>query len=503
MKASLNEKPAAIPKSIASRLKTAQKAECPPMFTRYRCDDFYDEMVCETGDIRSWYQFFTDSMSNLGFGEMVHRQRAAEKAFMSMGITFNVYRDGAGVERIFPFDIIPRIIGTQEWDKIERGLTQRINALNLFIRDIYGDKNIIKDGIIPAEVVYSSAGYLKQCEGLKTPKGLWAHVSGIDIIKHSDGINYVLEDNLRVPSGVSYVLGNREIMKRTFPEVFERIEVRPVNDYPLRLHEILEYLSPREKPTVVVLTPGIYNSAYFEHSFLAQQMGVELVEGRDLVVQDGYVHMRTTRGFKRVDVIYRRIDDTYLDPKHFNPDSVLGVPGLFDVYLKGHVALANAPGTGVADDKVIYAYVPKMIKYYLEEKPILPNVPTYMCWNDKEREHVINNIGKMVVKAANQSGGYGMLVGPHATKKEQTAFKDKIRKHPREYIAQPTMALSRIPTIIEEEVKGRHVDLRPYILCGKEVYILPGGLTRVALREGSLVVNSSQGGGSKDTWVLR
>ena len=503
MKASLNEKPAAIPKMIAPRLTAAKQTVSPPMFSRYRLDDFYDEMVCESGSIRGWYQFFTDSMGNLGFGEMIQRQRAAEKAFMSMGITFNVYRDGAGVERIFPFDIIPRIIDTQEWDKIERGLTQRIKALNLFIQDIYGQKNIIKDGIIPSEVVYSSAGYLKQCEGLKTPKGLWAHVSGIDIIKHSDGINYVLEDNLRVPSGVSYVLGNREIMKRTFPEVFEHIEVRPVNDYPLRLHEILEYLSAREKPTVVVLTPGIYNSAYFEHSFLAQQMGVELVEGRDLVVQDGYVHMRTTRGFKRVDVIYRRIDDTSLDPAHFNPDSVLGVPGLFDVYLKGNVALANAPGTGVADDKVIYAYVPKMIKYYLEEKPILPNVPTYMCWNEKEREHVISNIGKMVVKAANQSGGYGMLVGPHATKKEQTAFKNKIKKFPREYIAQPTMALSRIPTIIEEEVKGRHVDLRPYILCGKDVYVLPGGLTRVALREGSLVVNSSQGGGSKDTWVLR
>ncbi len=496
MKASLKEKPSV-------RIPSTKAGACPAMFSQYLPDKFYDEMVTGRGSIRSWYQFFTNSISNLGFNEVVQRQRAAEKAFVSMGITFNVYHDGAGVERIFPFDIIPRIIDTKEWDNVERGLTQRINALNLFIQDIYGAKNIIKDGVIPADVVYSSVGYLKQCEGLKPARGIWAHVSGIDIIKHSDGINYVLEDNLRVPSGVSYVLGNREIMKRTFPEVFERLEVRPVSDYPLRLREILEYLSKREKPTVVVLTPGIYNSAYFEHSFLAQQMGVELVEGRDLVVQDNIVHMRTTRGFKRVDVIYRRIDDTSLDPKHFNPDSVLGVPGLFDAYLKGNVALANAPGTGVADDKVIYAFVPKMIKYYLNEEPILPNVPTYMCWDAKERDHVIANIEKMVVKAANQSGGYGMLVGPHATKKEQAAFKDKIRQFPREYIAQPTMALSRVPTIIDEEVKGRHVDLRPYILCGREVYVMPGGLTRVALREGSLVVNSSQGGGSKDTWVLR
>jgi len=487
----------------ASLKEKASKNTSQALFSRYRVENFFDEMVCEEGDIRQWYQFFTESLTTLGFNEVLQRQRAAEKAFMSMGITFNVYRDGAGVERIFPFDIIPRIIDTQEWDKIEQGLQQRIKALNFFLHDIYGPKTILKDGVIPKEVVYSSAGYLKQCEGLKPSRGIWAHVSGIDIIKHNDGINYVLEDNLRVPSGVSYVLGNRDIMKRTFPEVFERMEVRPVNDYPLRLEDILEYLSPRDKPTVVVLTPGIYNSAYFEHSFLAQQMGVELVEGRDLVVQDGFVHMRTTRGFKRVDVIYRRIDDTSLDPLIFNPDSVLGVPGLFEAYAKGNVALANAPGTGVADDKVIYAYVPKMIKYYLEEDPILPNVPTYMCWNEKEREHVMANIGKMVVKAAHQSGGYGMLVGPHSTKKEQTAFKEKIKKYPREYIAQPTMALSRIPTIVEDQVKGRHVDLRPYILCGKDVYVMPGGLTRVALREGSLVVNSSQGGGSKDTWVLR
>lgn len=502
MKAALKEKPREPFKRPSPRTVSKKTVETG-IFDSYRLDDFHDEMISEQGGIRDWYKFFTDSMSHMGFTEIIQRQRAAERAFMSMGITFNVYRDGAGVERIFPFDIIPRIIGSQEWEMVETGLKQRISALNLFIKDVYGEKKIIKDGIIPEAIIYSSPGYLKQCEGLKPPRGLWAHISGIDIIKHTDGVNYVLEDNLRVPSGVSYVLGNREIMKRTFPEVFEDNEVRPVNDYPLRLHEILEYLSLREKPTVVVLTPGIYNSAYFEHSFLAQQMGVELVEGRDLVVQDGFVHMRTTRGFSRVDVIYRRIDDTFLDPQRFREDSMLGVPGLFDVYSRGNVALANAPGTGVADDKVIYAYVPKMIKYYLGQDPILPNVPTYLCWDDKQREYVLENIGEMVVKAANQSGGYGMLIGPHSTKKEQAEFKTKINKFPREYIAQPTMALSRIPTIAEDEVKGRHVDLRPYILCGRETYVLPGGLTRVALREGSLVVNSSQGGGSKDTWVLR
>lgn len=464
---------------------------------------FYDEMLSSPRDIRPTYEALTRMISELGFPEVIQRQRAAERAFVSMGITFRVYRDGEGIEKIFPFDVIPRIIAAGEWEKIEKGLKQRISALNLFIQDVYGDQKILKDGIVPREILLSSAGYLKPCEGLKPPKGSWAHISGIDLIKHTDGINYVLEDNLRVPSGVSYVLENREIMKRTFPEIFERMDIRPINDYPLRLLEMLEHLSRRDNPTVVVMTPGVYNSAYFEHSFLAQQMGVELVEGRDLLVQDGVVSMRTTQGLKRVDVIYRRIDDTSLDPDCFNPDSVLGVKGLFEAYKKGAVALANAPGTGVADDKVIYAYVPKMIRYYLSEEPILPNVPTYLCWDDKERRHVLDHIGDMVVKAANQSGGYGMLVGPHASKKELEDFKNKIRESPREYIAQPTMALSRIPTIVDDGLKGRHVDLRPYVLFGKDTFVLPGGLTRVALREGSLVVNSSQGGGSKDTWVLR
>lgn len=470
---------------------------------KYSMDNFYDEMIEPGGQIRPCYGQLTDRMSGLGFEEVVGRQHAADRAFVSMGITFNVYRDGEGLEKIFPFDIIPRIIPVKEWEQIEQGLKQRITALNIFLQDIYGPKKILKDGVIPSDIIYSSAGYLKQCEGLMPAHHIWAHISGIDLIKHSDGLNYVLEDNLRVPSGVSYVLGNRDIMKRTFPEIFESMDVRPVTDYPLRLLEMLEHLSAREKPTVVVLTPGIYNSAYFEHSFLAQQMGVELVQGRDLVVQDNFVHMRTTQGLKRVDVIYRRVDDTYMDPDHFNPESVLGVPGIFDVYRRGNVALANAPGTGVADDKVIYAFVPKMIKYYLGEDPILPNVPTYLCWDQKDREYVLENIGRMVVKAANQSGGYGMLIGTQSNKKEQAAFKTKIRKFPREYIAQPTMALSRVPTIIDKRIKGRHVDLRPYVLYGKDIYVMPGGLTRVALRQGSLVVNSSQGGGSKDTWVLR
>ena len=470
---------------------------------KYPLDNFYDEMIESNGRVRPCYEHLTNRMSGLGFDEVIGRQHAADRAFISMGITFNVYRDGEGLEKIFPFDIIPRIIPVKEWENIDQGLRQRIMALNLFLQDIYGPQRILKDGIIPSEIIFSSAGYLKQCEGLIPPRNIWAHISGIDLIKHSDGLNYVLEDNLRVPSGVSYVLGNRDIMKSTFPEIFESKEVRPVTDYPLRLLEMLEDLSFREKPTVVVLTPGIYNSAYFEHSFLAQQMGIELVEGRDLIVQDNFVHMRTTQGLKRVDVIYRRIDDTYLDPKNFNPNSALGIPGIFDVYRKGNVALANAPGTGVSDDKVVYAFVPKMIKYYLGEDPILPNVPTYLCWDQKDREYVIENIDKMVVKAADQSGGYGMLIGTQASKKDQEDFKDKIRKFPRGYIAQPTMALSRVPTIIGNGIRGRHVDLRPYVLYGKDTYVMPGGLTRVALREGSLVVNSSQGGGSKDTWVLR
>ncbi len=473
------------------------------MLNDYATDEFYDEMLDGEGNIRPWYSFFLRYIKNLGFDELKQRQYAAERAFVSMGITFSVYGEGKGIERIFPFDIIPRIINDDEWSHINKGLQQRIKALNLFLNDIYDGQKILKDNVIPRYIVESSPGYLEQCRGLKPPKKIWSHISGIDLIKHNDGRYYILEDNLRVPSGVAYVLGNREIMKQTFPDVFTRLGVQPVIDYPLRLLEMLQFVSPRENPVIAVLTPGIFNSAYFEHSFLAQQMGVQLVEGRDLVVIDDFVYMRTTRGIQRVDVLYRRIDDVFLDPAYFRSDSVLGVKGLLDAYKKGNITIANAPGTGVADDKVVYAYVPKIIKYYLDQDPILPNVLTYMCWDEKQREYVMENIHNMVVKPANESGGYGILVGPHAFKTDQEKYKELIKQNPRNYIAQPLMALSRVPTIINNSLEGRHVDLRPYILYGDDIFVLPGGLSRVALKKGSCVVNSSQGGGSKDTWVVR
>jgi uncharacterized circularly permuted ATP-grasp superfamily protein len=432
------------------------------------------------------------------------RQEEIERALLRMGITFAVYGDTQGTERIFPFDIIPRIVEAYEWGHIEAGLKQRINALNRFIDDVYHDQQIVNDGIVPRHLLEKAKSFREACRGLKPPRGIWCHITGTDLVRHSDGAIYVLEDNLRCPSGVSYVLQNRLVMKRSFPQVFVASQVRPVVDYPSRLYNTLAHLAPEHvaEPTIVVLTPGIYNSAYYEHSFLAQQMGVELVEGRDLAVKDGFVYMRTTDGFQRVDVIYRRIDDDFLDPEAFRPDSMLGVPGLMDVYRKGRVALANAPGTGVADDKVIYAYVPEMIRYYLSEEPILPNVPTYVCEKQEDRDYVLAHLGELVVKAANEAGGYGMLVGPHSTREQQAEFSNKIKENPRNYIAQPTLALSRVPTMVDDHFEGRHVDLRPYILYGKDVWVLPGGLTRVALRKGSLVVNSSQGGGSKDTWVV-
>ena len=434
--------------------------------------------------------------------ELQQRQQAADLAFLTRGVTFTVYGDKAGREKIFPFDIIPRIVRADEWAVLERGLQQRVEALNAFLGDIYDAQRIVRDGVIPEHVIASSKGFRKQCVGLKPPKGLWCHVAGIDLVRHSDGQYYVLEDNIRTPSGVSYVLENREVMKRILPEVFKQANVQRVSTYPAMLLETLQYLSDRRDPTVVVLTPGVHNSAYFEHSYLAQKMGIELVEGSDLVVDGDEVKMRTTRGFQRVDVIYRRIDDDFLDPQAFRADSMLGVPGLMDVYAKGNVALANASGTGVADDKVVYRYVPEMIRYYLKEKPVLPNVPTYVCWDDEERAHVLANLDKLVVKAANESGGYGMLIGPHASKDERAEFAKRIEASPRNYIAQPTLSLSRAPTRVGDHLEGRHLDLRPYVLAGETVRVLPGGLTRVALRKGSLVVNSSQGGGSKDTWVL-
>lgn len=478
-------------------------------FGGYNTGDFYDEMFQAGGVARPEARLLIETIASLSDGELYRRQQAAERLLLQMGITFNVYGDGAGTERIFPFDVIPRIVPAAEWAWLERGLKQRIYALNLFIDDIYHDQKILADGVIPREVIESAKSIRRQCMGINPPRGVWCHITGTDLVRDRDGQIYVLEDNLRVPSGVSYVLENRQVMKSTFPRLFDGVAIRPVDEYPGKLLEMLQSLAPPATasgdtvPRVVLLTPGIYNSAYFEHSFLAQQMGVPLVQGSDLVVSDGTVWMRTTGGFERVDVIYRRIDDDFLDPQAFRPDSLLGVPGLFEAYRQGRVALANAPGNGVADDKVVYAYVPDMIKYYLNETAIIPNVPTYLCWRDADRQHVLANLDKLVVKAANEAGGYGMLVGPHASAAERADFAALIEASPRNYIAQPTLGLSRVPTLIDgENAEGRHVDLRPYILYGKEIYVLPGGLTRVALKKGSLVVNSSQGGGSKDTWVM-
>ncbi len=470
----------------------------------YDPEGHYDELFEARGTPRAGTKILIDRLQSFPEGELQKRQRAAEVALFNMGVTFTVYGNESGIEKIFPFDIIPRIIEPDDWELIERGLKQRIYALNLFIDDIYNDQKIIKDGVIPTELLVGGKCFHKQCMELQPAKGIWCHIAGIDIVRDRDGQFYVLEDNLRCPSGVSYVLENRQVLKRTFPLVFEASKVRPVDDYPERLLETLQYISPSmaEAANVVLLTPGIYNSAYFEHSFLAQQMGIELVEGSDLVVSDGSVFMRTTTGFKRVDVIYRRIDDDFLDPSAFRSDSMLGVAGIMDVYKSGRVAMANAPGTGIADDKVIYAYVPKLIKYYTGEEPILPNVPTYVCWEEKERKHVLENLGKFVVKSANESGGYGMLIGPHSSTNQAHDFALRINKNPRNYIAQPTLTLSRVPVLVGDHLEGRHVDLRPYVLYGKDIYVIPGGLTRVALKKGSLVVNSSQGGGSKDTWVL-
>jgi len=473
-------------------------------FQDYVVGEFFDEMFSTGGCPRSAAQLLAKTIESLPDGELFSRQRGAERALLQMGITFNVYGQEAGIEKIFPFDILPRIVPWAEWTLIERGLRQRIEALNLFIDDIYHQQKILADGVIPREIILSAKSYRKQCIGWNPPGGIWCHVTGTDLVRHRDGRIYVLEDNLRCPSGVSYVLENRQVMKKLFPGLFANSRIRTVSDYPLKLRDMLEYVASdiSQTPRVVLLTPGIYNSAYFEHSYLAQQMGVELVEGRDLVVEDDCVLMRTTKGFERVDVIYRRIDDDFLDPQCFREDSMLGVPGLMQAYKAGNVALANAPGTGVADDKVVYAYVPRMVKYYLDQDMILPNVPTYICAECTDLNYVLEHLDELVVKAANESGGYGMLVGPHSTREQRTDFAERVKANPRNYIAQPTLALSRVPTLAGDGVEGRHVDLRPYILYGKQIFVLPGGLTRVALKKGSLVVNSSQGGGSKDTWVL-
>ncbi len=473
-------------------------------FRDYTTDGFYDEMFESDNTPRKYALQLVEQINKLPPKELRRRQKAAEAALLQMGITFSVYGAKEGTEKIFPSDIIPRIIDGHEWTAIEKGLEQRIHALNLFIDDIYNEGKILKDRIIPRELIDSSDTFLKQCRGFRPPKGIWIHITGTDLIRDHKGTFLILEDNLRCPSGVSYLLENRAVLKKTFPNAFKAMKVRPVADYPDRLLETLEYIAPDEviHPKVVVLTPGAYNSAYFEHAYLAQQMGVQLVEGRDLVVVDRRVFMRTTKGFEKVDVIYRRIDDDFLDPKVFRSDSMLGVPGLMDAYFNGGVALANAPGTGIADDKAVYAYTPQIIKYYLNEDPIVPIVPTYICDDEKQRSHVLENLDKLVVKAVNLSGGYGMLIGPHSTKEEQIKFAGLIKKSPRDYIAQPMISLSRTPVIVDDKIEGRHADCRPYILYGKKINVIPGGLTRVALKKGSLVVNSSQGGGSKDTWVL-
>ena len=472
-------------------------------FNNYKTENFFDEMVSSDGNARAGNQFLKNKIENTSFENLKTKQKAAERAMVSAGITFNVYSEDGGTERIIPIDILPRVIDSAEWDALEKGLVQRITALNMFLQDIYNEQRILKDKIIPREIIESSKCFLPQCMGLTPPKKVWIHITGTDLIKDNNGIFTVLEDNLRCPSGVSYMLENRELSKQTFPDVLGQSNVRSISEYPAKLLEVLRYTSGRPDPTVAVLTPGIYNSAYFEHSYLAQQMGVELVDYRDLVVVGDFLKMRTTTGFKTIDVLYRRIDDTFLDPKVFNPESLIGIPGLFDVYKKGNIGLANAPGTGVADDKVVYAYVPRIIKYYLGEDALIPNVDTYLCGEPDSMKYVLENIEKLVVKEANEAGGYGMLIGPKADKAEHDKFRALIKSNPRNYIAQPTISLSRSPCLVEDGLEGRHIDLRPYILFGDKIHVTPGGLTRVALKKGSLVVNSSQGGGSKDTWVLK
>ncbi len=473
---------------------------------RYRCEKFYDELFQAPGQPRQASRRLAEYLDDLTDAELSDRRIAADLAIKVQGITFTVYSEGKNVDRAWPFDLIPRVIPRTEWERTEKGLKQRVTALNHFIQDIYGPQKIVKDKVFPAELLAESVNFRKQCAGVTPPHGVWAHICGSDLVRDGDGTLYVLEDNLRVPSGVSYMMENRAVTKRVFPELFETTTILPVDDYPAQLFDMLCEMSPRpgQTPTIVLLTPGIFNSAYFEHCYLAQQMGIELVEGSDLTVgDDDCVYMRTIYGPQRVDVIYRRIDDLFLDPECFNPDSVLGAKGLMRAWIKGKVALANAPGAGVADDKVVYAYVPQMIKYYLGEEPILPNVPSFLCMDEKQRRHVLANLDQLVVKPANESGGYGMMIGPRASEKEREKFKELIKANPRNYMAQPTLALSTGPTLIDGGVEPRHLDLRPFILSRKgEPYVTTGGLTRVALVKGSLVVNSSQGGGSKDTWIV-
>jgi uncharacterized circularly permuted ATP-grasp superfamily protein len=484
---------------------TTQKSELRShLFNGYEPEAFFDEMMAQNGTLLPHYQKFHSLLGRLSREEFDGKRHSVDLAFLRQGITFNVYGDSRGTERIFPFDLVPRIIPAREWDFIERGLTQRITALNLFLHDIYHEQRIIRDGVIPAHYIFSGKHFRREFVNFAVPKDIYIHVCGTDLIRGADGQYMVLEDNARCPSGVSYVLENRRAMKRTFPQMFESIGVRPVDHYPQELLKMLRHIAPTNvaNPTIVLLTPGAHNSAYFEHTYLARQMGIEIVEGRDLVVRDSHVYMRTTKGFQPVHVIYRRLDDDFLDPTLFRRDSMLGVPGLVRAYRAGNVSLANSIGTGIADDKVIYYFVPKMIRYYLDQEPTIPNVPTYLASEEEDLKYILANLEKLVVKAANEAGGYGMLMGPDASTSEIAEFRERIQADPRNYIAQPMISLSRHPTHVDGHFEGRHIDLRPFILCGEKISIVPGGLTRVALRKGSLVVNSSQGGGSKDTWVL-
>lgn len=474
-------------------------------FTDYQLDDAYDEMFDDEGVPRFQYLELYNRLREFPTSELRRRQQAADIAFLNQGITFTVYGADEGTERIFPYDLLPRIITASEWETIERGLTQRITALNLFLKDIYHDGHIFNDGIVPRGIVYSCKHYRREMQGVRVRRDVYVAVSGIDLIRLSDGQFVVLEDNLRVPSGVSYMLANRQVMKNVFPLLFGKHKIRSIDAYGESLLTTLRSLAPRNRadPTIALLTPGVFNSAYFEHTFLARQMGIELVEGRDLLVHNNIVYMRTTAGLRRIDVIYRRIDDDFLDPLFFDHDSILGVPGLMHAYQCGNVSLVNAIGTGIADDKAVYSYVPAIIRYYLDEDPILNNVETYLLSDDSHRSYVLDNLHKLVVKSVGESGGYGMLIGPHSTAKQREEFRAQITANPRNYIAQPTLMFSRAPCYVNGQIESRHVDLRPYVLCGDKVTIVPGGLTRVALRRGSLVVNSSQGGGSKDTWILQ
>ena len=471
----------------------------------YKSDGFFDESITAKGNPRAAASQAIKFLKSLSSEELASRRVAAELAIKEMGISFTVYTEGGNIDRAWPFDFIPRVITAREWAQLSRGLLQRMRALNRFINDIYNEKKILADGVVPADIVLESSNYLEPCVGVTPAFGVWAHICGSDIVRDHSGQFFVLEDNLRVPSGVSYMIENREITKRVLPELFENYSILPLDDYPIKLYQTLAALSPRarRRPNIVVLTPGIYNSAYFEHAYLAHGMGAELVEGSDLFVgEDDSVYMRTVDGPTRVDVIYRRINEDFMDPDSFREDSVVGVPGLIRSWRAGRVAIANAPGAGVADDKVIYAFVPDMIEYYLNEKPIVKNVPTYLCMREKDREYVLGNLDKLVVKPANESGGYGIMVGPHSTKQTHQKFAQLIEENPRNYIAQPTLALSTAPTYVDDTIQPRHLDLRPFILQSKDSWVTPGGLTRVALQKGSLVVNSSQGGGSKDTWIV-